>query len=159
MFLRLRRKTPITNIEIGVEAVVEGTVIARNELTLRGSETRCVYFDRLTESFEVGPRGRGRKMWVPKNMERKCSGFFVSDGKAQVWVTSNVDGLQVSGGKQEAGMIGKKGRQRYQAQFIQAGDTIRVRGLVTKPKGADPHDGFVLRADKKGRLGILVRSK
>ncbi|MCP4600928.1 MAG: hypothetical protein GY847_10435 [Proteobacteria bacterium] len=156
MFRWFKSKTQVSDLLEGAEVAVEGRVVSRNELTLSGSKTRCVYYDKLNESFEVGARGRGRKMWVPKNLERRCAGFFVDDGSGQVWVTSDTEGLRVDGGKQESGAIGKKGSQRYSAQIIQNGDLVRIKALVSQPRGADPAHGFVLRPTKKG-LKVTVR--
>ncbi len=157
MFFGFKKKTRTSELEAGAEAVVEGEVVARSELTISGSGTRCVYYDKMNESFEVGARGKGRKMWVPKNLERRCAGFFVDDGDGVVWVTSDTDGIEVVGGHQEGGTVGKKGRTRYTAQYIQGGDRVRIKGLVSRPKGADPADGLVLKPNKKGILKIKVR--
>ncbi|MCP4677999.1 MAG: hypothetical protein GY854_21285 [Deltaproteobacteria bacterium] len=156
MFLGFKKKTRVSELKAGVEAIVEGEVVSRNVLTISGSGTRCVYYDKMNESFEVGARGRGRRMWVPKNLERRCAGFFIEDGESKVWVTNDTDGLEVAGGHQEGGVVGKKGRTRYTAQYIQGGDRVRIKGLVCEPKGADPADGLVLRPNRKGILKIKV---
>ena len=157
MFLGLRRATKIADLAEGEERIVDGRVVGRRELTVPGTKLKCVWFYQLSESFEVGARGRGRKMWVPKNAQQKSEGFFVDDGTGQVWIAANEEGTEVSGGVEEAGMLGKKGKSRYIARMIRGGDTVRVRGLVCKAKGAEPGDSLVLRPGKKGKLEILFK--
>jgi hypothetical protein len=65
--------------------------------------------------------------------------------------------VELRGGKQEAGTVGKKGRSRYQAQYFQDGDRVRIAGRSREPRGADPADTLVLGPGNKGRLVILVR--
>jgi hypothetical protein len=156
MFMSLRKRTRIDDLADGKLVVVEGRVVARSELNIMGSDEKGVYFDRMNESFEKGQRGAGRRMWVPKNMERKSAGFFIDDGSGSVWIADDVDATVVSGGKQIGGVVGKKGRARFSAQVIQEGNNVRVRGVVSRAKGAEPSDGLVIRANAKGRLEILV---
>ena len=158
MFLRFKKKTPISRLSEGVEAVVKGQVVGENKLTLSGSQTRCVYYDKISESFEHGPRGRGRRMWVPKNMEMRCSGFFIEDASGRVWVDGNTEGFDVQGGIQESGTLGKGHRKRYMAQMIRSGDKVIIGGLVSKPKASEPADLLVLRPNAKGLLKIIVRA-
>jgi hypothetical protein len=157
LFLSLRRATRVADLQEGEERIVEGRVVGRRELTVPGTQLKCVWFYQLSESFEVGARGRGRKMWVPKNVQQKSEGFFIDDGTGRVWVAANEDGTEVSGGVEEAGMLGKKGKARYIARMIRGGDVVRVRGMVCGPKGAEPGDVQVLRPGRKGRLEILFR--
>ncbi len=156
MFSLFRKKTPTSELQVGAEVVVEGEVVAQNELSLSGTGTKCVYYEKLNESFEVGARGRGRKMWVPKNLERRCAGFYLDDGSGRVWVRNDTDGVEVVGGKQESGVVGKKGRTRFTAQLVQNGDRVRLQGAVDEPKGADPAGGLVIKPNKKGFLKIKV---
>lgn len=157
MFLSLKKRTKIAELAEGEERVVEGIANARKELTVPGTKIKCVWYYLLSEAFEHGPRGRGRRMWVPKNLQVSSDGFFVEDDTGQVWIDAGAKGAEVSGGVEESGMIGKKGRQRYLARVIRAGDRIRVRGAVARPKGAEPGDNLVLRPDRKGKLEILFR--
>ena len=157
MFLSLRKRTPIAELAEGDERVVEGTVVAERELTLPNSKLKCVWYYQLSESLEVGARGRGRRMWVPKNLQVKSEGFYIEDETGRVWIDAGHEGAEVTGGVEEAGQIGKKGRQRWLARLIRAGEVVRARGLVAKPKGAEPGDVLVIRPGRKGRLEILFR--
>jgi hypothetical protein len=156
MFSIFFKKTPISKLEEGKGALIEGEVVAREELSLSGSGTKCVYYDKMNESFEHGQRGRGRRMWVPTNMEKRSAGFFVKDESGRVWVVGDTDALDVQGGKRESGTIGKGNRKRYLAQMVQNGDKVRVKGLVSKPKGSEPADSLVIRPGAKGRLTVRV---
>jgi hypothetical protein len=157
MFLSWRKKTKISEIKEGQDAVVQGRVVAVREISATGSGTKCVYFSAMLELFTTGTRGRGRKMWIPQSAEERCSGFFVDDGSAKIWVTEQANALQVQGGAEETGSIGKKGNQRFFVRTIRSGDTVRIRGIASKPKGSEPAKTFVLRPGKKGRLEVLVR--
>jgi hypothetical protein len=157
MFLSLRKRTRIAELVEGDERVIEGKVVAERELTLPNTKHKCVWYYQLLESLEVGPRGRGRRMWVPKNLQVNSDGFYVEDETGRAWIDAGNEGAEVSGGVEEAGPIGKKGRQRFLARMIRDGDVVRVRGLVAKPKGAEPGDVQVMRPGRKGRLEILFR--
>jgi len=93
LFLGLRRATKIADLAEGEERIVDGRVVGRRELTVPGTKLKCVWFYQLSESFEVGARGRGRKMWVPKNAQQKSEGFFVDDGTGQVWIAAREVGI------------------------------------------------------------------
>lgn len=151
------RKRPVDCLEEGKLAVVEGKVVVKSEITVNGSGTHCVYYDRFEEAYETPARGRGRALWIPKAFERRCAGFFVEDPSGRVWIPEGGEGLEVSGGAQELGRLGAKGKRRYSAQLVRAGDSVRVKGLVSKPMSAEPTEGFVIRGDAKGRLFVKVR--
>lgn len=155
MFLRFRRKTRVVDLEKGRDATVKGTIVAEKELKVPHEGTRCIFYDMLSESYGVGARGRGRPMWLPQKAERKCVGFFVDDGSGRVWVRADDESVNASGGTAAAGLVGKKGRQRYSVRMIKDGDLVRVRGRVSTPKGTDPRDTLVLAPGRKGRLDIL----
>lgn len=157
MFLRFRRKTAVSALREGDEAVVEGTVVARDDLSLPMTDVRFVYFDKLNESFVHGQRGGGRRLWIPQSQERRTTGFFLDDGAGKVWIAADGESYSVSGAKEVSAVFGKQNRSRYVATVIRAGDRVRARGVVSRPKAAEPADGFVLRPDPKGRLEILVR--
>jgi len=157
MFLSLRKRTPIADLVEGEERVAEGVVVAERELNLPNTKLKCVWYYQLLESLEVGARGRGRKMWVPKNLQVNSNGFYLEDESGRVWIDAGNEGAEVTGGVEEAGPIGKKGRQRFLARMIRAGDVVRVKGLVAKPRGAEPGDVQVMRPGRKGRLEVLFR--
>ena len=99
-------------------------------------------------------------MWIPASAVEKAEGFFVDDGAGRVWVAADDPRLAVAGGAEESGPLGKKGKQRFVARLVRAGDVIRVRGVVDNPKAAEPGDVLVLRAGgKKDRLEILFRKR
>ncbi len=157
MFLRFRRKTRISDLREGVDAVIEGRVVASKELTVPVSGTTCVFYEMSTESYRTGSRGRGRPMWLPEKFETKCPGFFVEDPSGRAWVTGVAERLTAGGLRKEAGMVGKKGRRRYMAWTLQQGDVVRVRGTASRPQKGEPPDVLVIGPDGKGRLEILVR--
>jgi len=152
-----RRRTRVADLEVGREQVVRGRVVAGKEMSAPGSGTKCAFCETLLESFEVGARGRGRRMWLPKGMERRCDGFFVDDGSGRVWVRGDVGAIALRGGAQESGLMGKKGRQRYTGRLIRSGDVVEVRGVVSRPKGGEPGEALALAPGRKGRLDIWFR--
>ena len=157
MFLKLKRRTDVGNLAQGDDRVVEGKVVAAREMTVPGTSTKCVFYFHLTEAWQHGPRGRGRKMWVPQNVRQKCEGFYLEDGTGRVWIAGDGETMDVQGGAEESGPIGKKGKGRYLARMIRVGDVVRVRGIVDNPRGAEPGDVLVMRPTKKGVLQIVFR--
>jgi hypothetical protein len=157
MFLRFRRRTAISDLAEGCEAVIEGKVTAKTPLKVPHAGVPCVFFDVFMESYGVGARGRGRPLWLPVRAEVKCSGFFVEDETGKVWVAGDERSYSVSGCRQKAGIIGKSGRQRYVAKYFQEGDVVRIRGAISKPVKGQPPDVLVMAPGRKGRLEILVR--
>jgi len=155
MFLRFKKKTRISELVEGLDTVIEGRVVARKELKLPASGTRCVFYEMSTESYKVGSRGRGRPMWLPERFEVKCTGFFVDDPSGRVWVKGEVEKMSVSGPRKEAGQMGQ--RRRYIARIIQQGDIVRIRGGVSKPEADERADVLMIGPDSKGSLEILVR--
>jgi hypothetical protein len=156
----LKRKTKVEKLKQGEERVVEGRVIARRELGVPGTQIKCVYYFQHVDKWDRGDRGRGRKAWYPVNAEEKAEGFFLDDGSGRVWVAADDPRIAVSGGAEEMGPLGKKGKQRFIARLIRNGDVVRARGIVDAPKAAEPGDVLVLRAGgKKDRLEILFRKR
>jgi hypothetical protein len=158
MFLWLRRSTRIADLIKDAETVVRGKVVARGEVRLPHVGGTCVFYDLLTESFGVGSRGKGRPMWLPQRGERKCTDFFVDDGTGQVLVAADDESLDVSGGSTSAGPVGKKGKQRFTMRYIREGDTVKVRGLVSAPRGGEPGDRLVIRPGRKDVIELLFVS-
>ena len=160
MFLWLRRRSRVEALQAGAQSVVEGRVVARRELGVPGTQHKCVYYHQHVDAWDRGARGRGRKMWIPVSAEEKAEGFFLDDGTGRVWVAADDPRLEVAGGAEEFGALGKKGKQRYIARLIRGGDVVRVRGIVDRPRGAEPGGVLVLRAGgKKDRLEILFRRR
>jgi hypothetical protein len=160
MFLWLQRSTKVEALREGEERVVEGRVVPRHEIGVPGTQLKCVYYFQHVDKWDRGDRGRGRKAWYPVNAEEKAEGFFLDDGTGRVWVAADDPRRAVTGGAEESGPLGKKGKQRFIARLIRDGDVIRVRGVVNKPKAAEPGEVLVLRAGgKKDRLEILFRKR
>jgi hypothetical protein len=160
MFLWLKSKTKIDALAAGEERVCEGRVVPKRELVVPGTQLRCVYYFQHVDKWDRGDRGRGRKAWYPVSAEEKAEGFFLEDATGRVWVAADDQRLAVAGGAEEMGPLGKKGTQRYIARLIRTGDVVRVRGLVDKPKAAEPGEVLVVRAGgKKDRLEILFRKR
>ncbi len=155
MFLRFRRKTRISELHEGLDAVIEGRVVADKELALPGAGTRCVFYEMSTESYGVGARGRGRAMWLPEKFEAKCAEFHVEDQSGRVLVKGGAENLSVSGLRRVSGPLGK--RRRYFARIMQQGDIVRIRGTVSGPVPSGPADVLVIGPNSKGKLEILVR--
>ena len=125
-----------------------------------GTQIKCVYYYQHVDTWERGARGRGRKMWIPVNAAQKAEGFFLDDGTGRVWVAADDPRLAVTGGAEEMGPLGKKGKQRFIARLVRDGDVIRVLGIVDSPKAAEPGNLLVLRAGgKKDHLEILFRKR
>jgi len=160
MFLWLKRKTKIEALREGDERIVEGRVVPKREIGVPGTQLKCVYYYQHVDKWDRGARGKGRKMWIPVNAEQKAEGFFIDDGTGRVWVAADDPRIDVSGGAEEMGPLGKRGKQRFIARLIRNGDVIRVRGVVDGPKAAEPGNVLVLRAGgKKDRLEILFRKR
>lgn len=160
MFLSWRKAQRIGSLAPGKDAIVEGSAAAsKGDIAAPGSGTRCVILESLGESFEIGPRGRGRRMWVPKSLDKRSAGFFVDDGTGKVWIPSDTEGVELIKGRQEVAVAGKKGYQRYLTSMICAGDTVRVAGSVDQPKKSEPADCLVIRPDKKGRVRVILRQQ
>ena len=156
MFSIFRKKTPVSSLKADKEAIVQGEVVAREEMSLPNSGTKCVFYEKMNESFIQGARGRGRRMWVPQNMEKRFVGFFVRDASGKVWVAADTDAIDVQGGKQESGFLGKGQKKRYFAKLIISGDKVVVRGVASEPKAAEPADCMVIRPDAKGRIVVKI---
>ncbi len=159
MFLRFRSRTKIEKVTKSSDVVIEGRVIAKDTISVSGTSVRCVYYDKMKESYQRPMRGAGRKMWIPQGVEQRCAGFYIDDGTGRVWIPEKTDGLLVREGVTTRGLEGKKGIRRYVAQLLREGDIIRARGAVDTPRGSEPAVNFSLRAGKKGRLEILVRRR
>jgi len=157
MFLRFRKKTKISELVEGTLAVVEGKVVAKDLLMAPGSKTKCVHYEVMIETFGTGSRARGRAMWIPEKFDQRFTGFFVEDESGKVWVADDIEELIVDGARQEAGIIGKSGRERYMGRVVCEGDQVRVRGMVAKGRKSDPADVPVLRANEKGKAEVLVK--
>jgi hypothetical protein len=127
MFLSLRKRTPVAELVAGEERIVEGKVVCQRELTVPGTKIKCAWYYLLSEAWQHGPRGRGRKMWVPKNVQVSSEGFFLEDESGRVWVDAGADGAEVSGGTEESDVVGKKGRQRYLARVIRGVPSQEIR--------------------------------
>jgi hypothetical protein len=158
VFLRFRRATPIGEISEGATVIVEGKVAAKTELNVPEAGRRCVWYDVLFEAFSSGSRG-GRMLWLPDRVEAKCAGFFVEDATGKVWVPEDAQLLDVQGAHRMGGPIGKDTSKRYVANYLEAGDTVRIEGRVDKPAGRkEPAGTRVLRPVAQGkRLTILLR--
>jgi hypothetical protein len=160
MFLWLKRKTSISALRDGDERIVEGRVVPKREIGVPGTQLKCVFYSQHVDKWDRGARGKGRKMWIPVNAEEKGEGFFLDDGTGRVWVAADDPRIDVTGGAEEAGPLGKKGKHRFFARLIRGGDVIRVRGVASAPRAAEPGDVLVLRAGgKKDRLEILFRRR
>lgn len=157
MFLRFAKRTKVDQLRRGQSAVVEGTVGASSLLKLPRSETKCVFYDVLNESFRRGERGAGRKLWLPKSVEQKLTLFSIEDETGKVWVSAEGEEVELSGAPVEAGLIGNKGNARFTARFVKPGFVVRARGLIDEPRRGEPKTGLVLRSGAKGRLELMVR--
>jgi hypothetical protein len=158
MFLRFRRPTPTADLAEGATAIVEGKITAKSEVAVPEGGPKCVWYDALFEAFSSGSRG-GRLLWMPERSEAKCAGFFVEDAAGKVWVPEDAaQHFDVRGAKRASGPVGKDGTKRYVAHYLQAGDTVRLQGRVTKATGRKEPPGVrVLRPLEGGKLVVLVR--
>jgi hypothetical protein len=159
MLLRFKLARRSTDLETGKPGVVKGTISCKRDVRLPHVGGTCVYFNMLVEGFGTGARGKGRPMWLPVRREVKCTEFFIEDASGRVLVTASKDCIDASGGRSASGMIGKKGNQRYEVRFIRDGDRVKVRGLVSDPRGAEPGDTPVIRPDEKGIIELLFLGK
>lgn len=159
MFLSFRKKTKISEINNGSTVVIEGTVRPAREMTLPNEGSKCVYFEMLTEVYKKGERGMGRPLWFIEKLDRKCSGFYVSDGTGEVFVEGPPESITLTGGFEAGGMLDKKGKRRFSARLIREGDTVRLRGKAAAPSAAVPKGVVVIEPDKKGRLEMIAKPK
>jgi hypothetical protein len=138
---------------LDAEVTVEGRVSAPEPITVPGAGVRCACFFVLNEAWQQGARGRGRKMWVPTGAQNKCGGFFLDDGTGRVWIAAcEGNELDLAGGTERSGELGRKGTGRYSARLVGDGALVRVRGAVSRPKASEPGDGLVLRPGGKRRV-------
>ncbi len=153
MFSLFRKKSRICDLEVGAEVTVEGRVSVPEPITVPGGGIRCACFFVLNEAWQHGARGRGRKMWVPVGAQVKCGGFFLDDGTGRVWIAACEGAeLDLVGGAEQSGELGKKGKGRYLARLVGDGALVRVRGEVARPKASEPGDGLVIRPGGKRRV-------
>jgi hypothetical protein len=153
MFSLFTRKTRVGDLQAGAEATVEGRVSVPEPIAVPGAGLRCACFFVLNEAWQQGARGRGRKMWVPTGAQNKCGGFFLDDGTGRVWIAA-CEGAEfdLAGGEERSGELGKKGAGRYSARIVADGARVRVHGAVSRPKGAEPAAGLVIRPGGKRRV-------
>ena len=156
MFLKWRRKTPVSRLTEGRKAVVKGEVVAADTVALPITGTRCVFYDLVVEVYKKGPRGRGRPLWMPLNAERRCTGFFVDDGDGRVWVEANPDAIIITNGYHEAGEVPRHEFRRFSAWMLTEKSKVIVRGVVSKSGKREPAESMVLRADEQKVIEILV---
>jgi len=156
MFPAFLRKTEISKISEGSTVIVEGTVRADREMALPGEGTKCVYYELLVEVYKKGARGMGRPLWFPEKLDRKLSGFFVSDGTGEIFVDVPAEQVILQGGFQTGGKLDKKGRRRFSARMIREGDRVRLRGTVASGVAGVPDGMMMLEPDRKGRLKITA---
>lgn len=159
MFLNLQRAKKISSLTTDKVQVISGRVVAPEEVTVPGTNIRCACYWMLTEAWKTGARGRGRKMWVPAGTKTGNNGFFVENGTEKIWVCNTIDGLDIRNGWNDSGLIGKKGNQRFISRAIKNGDTIKIRGTISHPKGAEPAETLVVRPDAKGFISIIQKKK
>jgi len=156
MFLKWRKKTPISRLVEGRMATVQGEIVASETLTLPITGTRCVFYDLLVEVYKKGPRGQGRPLWMPLNVERRCNGFYVDDGEGRVWVEGKPEAFFIKNCDHEAGEVPKHEFRRFSAWMLKDKRRIIVRGVVSKPEKGEPKDTLVLRADAGNIIEILM---
>ena len=158
MFLRFKRCTRIGELKAGADAVVEGTVKARESLNLPGPGTKCVYYDQLVETYGRGARGGGRPFWQPQSAEQKLVGFYVEDATGRVWVDVAAAAVALSGAPTETGQFGAKAKKRFTARLLKDGFVVKIHAAVDEPRGKEPRGTLALRPRADGRLEVLVRS-
>ena len=159
MFFRFAKSTKIAALTRDAVQTVTGSVVVPKTLKIPGTDIECACFWMMTEAWKQPARKKGRKMWMPQDARQGCNGFFVEDETGKVWVGDNADALDIVGGWENGGLIGKKGTQRFVSRCIKAGDMVKIRGTVTSPKGAEPAEGLVLRPDAKGFVTVLQKKK
>jgi len=159
MLLWLRWSKKVSALSEGAVAVVKGKVVVDKGIRVPHAGGTCAFYDLLTETFGTGMRGRGRPLWLPQKVERRCTSFAVDDGSGRIWVEARDETIDASGGVRTSGVIGKKGRERYTVLTIRDGDTVKVRGLVSKARPGEGGCDLAIRPDAKGRIEVMfVRS-
>ena len=159
MFFRLKKANKISSLTAEAVQVTTGKVVAPATLNIPGTTISCVCYWQMTEVWKQSDRKKGRKMWMPQSARQGCKGFFVEDDSGKIWVPDNGDVLDIRNGWEEGGLMGKKGTQRFVARSIKPGDVIKIRGKVSKSRGAEPGDCMVFRPDEKGFVTILQTKK
>lgn len=161
LLLKLKKRTDVSALEDGAQVVVEGRISAPREMTVPGTQIRCLAYWLLTEAWQHGARGRGRKMWVPSNQQLRTEGFYLDDGTGKVWICGleAENGLDLIGGVASSGPMGKKGKARYMCRTISTGDLVRVQGSVGHPKGSEPGETLVVRPGAKGLMKVMLRKR
>jgi hypothetical protein len=159
MFFRFQKPKKITTLTADSVQTTAGRVMAPSTVNIPGTDIPCACYWQLTEAWKQPARKKGRKMWIPQSARQGCKGFYVEDDTGKIWVPDNGEVLDIRNGWQDAGLMGKKGTQRFVARSIRPGDVIKIRGRVSEAKGAEPADCLVFRPDDKGMVTILQTKK
>ncbi|MBN2529561.1 MAG: hypothetical protein JXR76_24445 [Deltaproteobacteria bacterium] len=159
MFFAFQRSKKISMLENDSVQVITGKVLAPNEIKIPGTDIGCACYWMMTEAWKQPARKKGRKMWMPESSQQGSKGFFVEDATGKVWVVDNADVLELRSGWENSGRMGKKGTKRFVSRCIKSGDVVKIRGLITPAKGAEPGDCKVVRPNAKGMISILLRKK
>jgi len=157
MFLRFRKKTPISALDAGRIHTIEGVVTSPDSVPVPDTRIKCVYYFMFSEVYRKGPRGRGRPLWFVEGQRTGGTGFEVSDDTGTVWVSTAEQPVDLAGAARESGHVGKKGRRRYSVDFIRNGDTVRIRGEIENG-GTGAESGLSITSPQSGKaLEVLVR--
>jgi hypothetical protein len=146
-------------LQEGARCSVTGVVACDKQITVPGTQHKCAFYWVLTEVWDHGARGRGRKMWIPEKAEQGCAEFWIEDDKGKVLVENKPVETELKGGWSETGLIGKKGKHRYTARLIKPGDTVKVTGVVTPLKRGKAEISFSLAPSEKRALVLKVKKK
>lgn len=153
MFDWLRKKKRIGDLVAGEITSIKGVVQSERKLAIPPSGTSCVYYSLMEERFGQGQRGRGRPLWFPERMERRCVEFTVSDNTGLVTVRESGERMRVTGSHREQGLVRNNRKRRFFADFIRSGDTVVIRGQVEASPGGAPL-GLVAPGSKDLKISV-----
>ena len=156
LFFRFRKTSPISSLEPGTVVIIEGTVVPKTELSLRGTGDKCVFYALTQESFRLSERG-GRKLWLVDQYEQQASGFYLDDGTGKLYIPIQPVVMDMRGGHVVTADIGGAGQKRIYARIVRGKDRLRLHGTIDKPYGKEPSDSLVLRPAPDGKILGLAR--
>jgi len=139
---------------VGTVAVVTGVVDRSAEPWVLETQVPCVYYEAVYESYRSGARGRGRRLWLPDYFSRKCAGLVVRDDSGVIRIAVDAGPLVLHRALRHSERLGR--RRRVVASVLQAGDRVKVRGMVSSPPAGEPSAERWLTARPTGRIEIVV---
>lgn len=147
--------TPISDLAADTQVVVEGRIVACDQVMVAGDGSRCVYLDLMRETWRKGVLGRGRPAWWLESWERTATGFQLEDASGNAWIDVDVDRLDVRRPRRVVWHEDSSNR-RCVGRMLKLGEAVHVRGVAYRRPPEDG-GGIGIRAPDEGLLQIRAR--